>query len=387
MTIRLLLALVVFSGTAIGAEPESPRCENSQFSIDTNFDGGELDGCAFTSPDTVELTFQPEDQAVDDAFSWFSFRVAASDPGDLEITLRFPNAYARYWPKVSVDGQNWRRAADSDVELLDNGKHLRLRTHIDATGIWVSAQELLTQTYYDEWFAELQQNREIQTAVIGRSVQGRPILLAKTNNKTEAILLMGRQHPAEVPGAMAMREFVNLLLGDGDLAREFRERFTLLIVPLINPDGVANGHSRHSAGGVDLNRDWGPFTQPETQSVASLLDELAVLEIKPRLMLDFHATKMSPTMLFYTQLPAEPTDPLLFADHWLAAVAERIGEYEFIHDARLTSDQFNSKNYFFSRYGIPSITYELGDTIERSDIATFTPVFAEEMMREMLRAD
>jgi hypothetical protein len=31
-----------------------------------------------------------------------------------------------------------------------------------------------------------------------------------------------------------------------------------------NPDGVDKGHWRLNDGGVDLNRDWGPFTQPET---------------------------------------------------------------------------------------------------------------------------
>jgi len=384
---RLLIAFILVSGGAFASEPGKPFCENAQFVIDTNFDGGEVDECIFTSPDSVELTFRPEDPSVIDAFTWFAFRVTTVEPGDITITLRFPAAYARYWPKISKDGRDWQRTAEDDVKLLDGGKHLQLRAHVGESGLWISAQELLTLEFYENWFTELASNEEIETAVIGSSVQGRPIHLVQTADKPEAILFLGRQHPAEVPGALAMREFMDVVLGDSELARRFRDRFTILIVPLINPDGVVNGNSRHNAASTDLNRDWGPFVQPETRSVAKFLAELDEQQVRLRLMLDFHATKMSPTMLFYTQIPEEPTDPLLFADNWLAAVHDRIGHYEFIHDARASSDQFNSKNYFFRRYGIPSITYELGDIVDRNDIPEYTSVFVEEMMREMLRAD
>jgi predicted deacylase len=387
MNIRILVTLALFCGTAIASESDTARCENSQLTIDINFAGGELDKCDFTSANSVVLTFQSEDPKVDPSFTWFAFRISADKPVDVDITMLFPTAYARYWPKLSVDGVNWQRASENDVELLDAGKNLQLQAHVNANSLWVSAQELLTTNYYDEWFVALAADQKISTAIIGDSIQGRPIRLAKTKDRPEAVILMGRQHPAEVPGAIAMREFVNAVLGDSSLAQRFRERFTLLIIPLLNPDGVVNGHARHNAGGIDLNRDWGPFTQPETRSVKTLLDSLEEHDTTLRLMLDFHATKMSPTMLFYTQVPEEPTNPLLFADIWLAAVRERVGDYDFIHDARQTSDQFNSKNYFFNRYGIPSITYEIGDIIDRQEISDYTTQFAEEMMREMLKAD
>ena len=199
------------------------------------------------------------------------------------------------------------------------------------------------------------------------------------------VVLIGRQHPVEVPGAIAMRAFVDEGLGTSDLAREFRERYMLLILPLINPDGVALGHARHNDGLQDLNRDWGPFTQPETQSVAALLEELDRAGIAPRLMLDFHATKETDTMIFYTQMPDDGTSPKGFATTWLDRVDERV-DFEFKHDPRPPSGLDNTKNYFFSRYGIPAITYEIADELERDLIAEHTPVFARQMMRTMLEA-
>jgi len=46
-------------------------------------------------------------------------------------------------------------------------------------------------------------------------------------------------------------------MGDSELAREFRRRFSIIMVPLLNPDGVVLGHWRHNVNGVDLNRDGG----------------------------------------------------------------------------------------------------------------------------------
>jgi predicted deacylase len=299
--------------------------------------------------------------------------------------MHFPDSYARFWPKLSRDKVAWQPADESRVERSEIGKSMTMQLSVDETGTWVSAQELLTEDYYDDWLEQLEAHFEVETKIIGESVRGRPIHLATTAEKFEVIVLIGRQHPVEVPGAIAMRAFINEVLGTSDLAREFRERYMLLILPLINPDGVAYGHARHNDGLQDLNRDWGPFTQPETQSVAALLEDLDRAGIAPRLMLDFHATKQTDTMIFYTQMPDDDTDPERFATTWLDRVDERM-DFEFKHDPRPPSGQPNTKNYFFSRYGIPAITYEIGDELERDLVAEHTPVFARQMMRTMLGA-
>ena len=42
----------------------------------------------------------------------------------------------------------------------------------------------------------------------------------------------------------------------------------VIVYPLMNPDGVDEGHWRHNTGGIDLNRDWAHYNQPETRQVA-----------------------------------------------------------------------------------------------------------------------
>ena len=101
----------------------------------------------------------------------------------------------------------------------------------------------------------------------------------------------------------------------------------------------------------------------------------------PSLMLDFHSTRES---LLYTQLPEDFDDQPDFATIWLEQARGRLPDYPFKHDARAVSGQANSKNYFFGRYGIPAITYELGDEVDRGAIRSSSVVFAEEMMRVLL---
>ena len=153
------------------------------------------------------------------------------------------------------------------------------------------------------------------------------------------------------------------------------------MIPLFNPDAVALGHWRHNLNGVDLNRDWGPFTQPETQGAQRLLAEVEANGQRPALMLDFHSTRAS---LFYTQLPEESSWSIDFATVWFERFRERRPDFEFKHDPRGRSTQPNTKNYFFDRYRIPAFTYEIGDEEDRAAIADTSPVFAEEMMRLML---
>ena len=381
----ILFVILLLNGCAASIQRDARTCESDVFHIDAQFEGGSFDSCVFSSNNTVSITIKPEDSKVVIPQPWYSFHITTNEPDTIDISILFPDAYARYWPKLSIDGETWQRAPESAVEIADDVKSLALTIDLTETGLWVSAQELITLPYYEDWIAELDGHEELRTEVIGNSIQGRPIRLARTTDKPEVVVLLGRQHPAEVTGAFAMRHFVRTVLADTPLAREFRERFGLLIVPIINPDGVALGHWRHNAGQVDLNRDWGPFTQPETSSVARLMADVDEAGLQPRLMLDFHSTKEG--NLLYTQLPELVTDPPNFATDWLDRVHELLPDYEFKNDARDVSGQPNTKNYFYKRYGIPAFTYELGDETDRDLIAAVTPVFAEEMMRTLLKAE
>lgn len=133
-----------------------------------------------------------------------------------------------------------------------------------------------------------------------------------------------RHHPLEVNGTIALMNFVETLAGSDETARAFRQEFKVVVVPLVNPDGVAAGHWRNNLGGVDLNRDWGPFRQPETQAVRDEIKYKREGEPPLALLLDFHSTQQD---LFYVQGDDRPTRPPGFAREWLGALSRRMPDY------------------------------------------------------------
>lgn len=379
---RVLLLAAILGALASGcAQVPEPYCEGGGLRVDARFDGGGLHSCRVRSGRHVELLVRPEDKPPINPSSWYAFRLSSDGSRSVEICIRFEGGPARYWPKLSRDGLNWDRAPESAVRFAEDGSTISLDVTAGEPDLWVAGQPLLLPGAYDEWLGDLDRLDHAETRVIGRSVEDRPILAVLTPARPEVIFLFGRQHPPEVTGALAMRSFVDAVLADTEIARAFRERYQVVIVPLINPDGVVHGHWRHNVNGVDLNRDWGPFTQPETQSVGQLIDTIEARGARPALMLDFHSTRGS---LYYTQLPEETSWPIDFATVWFERVRARTPGFDFRHEPRARSEQANTKNYFFDRYRIPSYTYEIGDEVEPHDIAATTPVFAEEMMRLLL---
>ena len=383
---RVWLAAAAAAGLADAATAADRFCENDVALIDTHFEGGAFHRCDVRDGNFV-ITVRAEDSKVRVPMPWYAFRASPKRPGEAVVLIGFVDAEAdRFWPKVSRDGVDWQPLPDSAVAVSKDNRRLALRIGLSEAPLWVASQQLVTTPFYDAWFRTLAGRTDVTVRLLGRSLLGRPIAVAETAAKPDAVLLLGRQHPPEVTGALTMQAFVATLLADTELARRFRESFRVIAVPLLNPDGVAAGHWRHNAGETDLNRDWGPFRQPETRVVRTLLRGLEERGIALRLMLDFHATQRTDTHLFYTQRPEDGDGSAhAFAANWLERVRRGSPDLPFVHRPS-KSESANAKNYFFDRYGIPSITYETGDETNPEWIAAAAPTFAVAMMDELLNS-
>lgn len=385
-TITSFLALAFLAAACAGPQypDQHQSCHSGPVLLDAHFDGGQLGNCAVAEPGVFDLTLFPEDAPPINKSPWYAFRVSGR-PGD-EVTIRMKYhdgyGYARYWPKLSLDGETWEPVREDQVVVGPDDESMEISLRLEQARVWIAGQEILAQGFYRQWINELESNPVLSTTLIGESVEGRPLYLAESADRPEFILMMGRQHPPEVTGAITMHSFIGAVLADTELAREFRARFKLAIVPLMNPDGVAAGHWRHNVGSVDVNRDWGPFTQPESRAVKYWVERQEAAGSKLQLMLDFHSTFED---LFYTQPVTE--NPPDFASLWLGASAARLPDFPFKHAAGPVSEQANSKNYFHTSRGIPAITYESGDATSRQQLKQSAVIFAEEMMRIMLQSE
>lgn len=392
----LLAGLLALFVSACASRPEAPaaaesleppvpmtHCASGGVSLDTHFEGGQLGQCSSEGERRFSLVLHPEDAPPINPSPWYAFRITGAEGAPLTLNLRVADGKVRYWPKLSLDGQSWRRAPDGAVRIEGDRERMVLELTLPGPELWVAGQELVT----GDWFAAQDRFLDARpfatTRLAGLSREGRPIRVTETEPRDEFIVIVGRQHPPEVTGSLNLFPFLATVMGDSALAQQFRARYQVIIYPFLNPDGVALGHWRHNTGGVDLNRDWGPFTQPETRLVRDHVDRLLAGGAQPRLMLDFHSTQRN---LFYTQMPEEGTDPPRFALDWMAASRARLPDFEFDHEPRPVSDLPTTKNYFYNRFGIPSITVETGDETNRAAIERSARIFAEEMMILMLLA-
>lgn len=173
--------------------------------------------------------------------------------------------------------------------------------------------------------------------------------------------------------------FIETLAAETDLACDFRARFRVLCVPLVNPDGVHEGNWRSTLGHVDANRDWHDFSQPETRAVRDAIATFASPEdARVRLLLDFHATAKD---VFYVPPDEAPLEPPHFARDWLRAIQTRFPDYAVESSATHNVSEWTFKRWAFETFGAPGITYELGSSTPFEDIGRIVPGAAEEAMR------
>ena len=379
----LVAAFLFLTACAVGPSvPAKQACQASSFTVLDSFAGARRGRCVVTGSHDVRITILPESDGYINDSAWFAFKVVPEVSATATITMKYRGGHHRYRPKISYDGMTWSALADQQVLVSTDKRQAVITVPIDDREFWVAGGELLTPPLYSVWNAKMATNGPVQASVLGESRGGNPITLLSSGTDAKDILfLVGRQHPPEVSGAIAFFAFYEALMADTELARQFRQRFYVAAIPLLNPDGVIGGNWRHNLDSTDLNRDWGHFRQPETQLIKTLLDRFDSEGKKVRVFLDFHSTRKN---VFYTQNDANPTYPPHFTRIWLDNAKPRIENYPFNYEENPVDNIGVAKNYMYRRYGIPSSTYEVGDETNRASVRAAAGVFAEELMELML---
>ena len=117
----------------------------------------------------------------------------------------------------------------------------------------------------------LQFNSDNQVQIIGQSVLGKPIYKYEIGTGKTRVLLWSQMHGNESTTTKALFDFLNLLNGNSDLAKNLLSEFTFCCLPMLNPDG-AFLYTRENANGIDLNRDAQNLTQPESKLLRSTFE-------------------------------------------------------------------------------------------------------------------
>jgi hypothetical protein len=378
--IGILIAFMAGIAPQAAADDGPDLCQTDQVRIDDQFASGALFECQIKGR-LISAIIAPEDEPINPS-PWYSVRITTKKAGDYALTLIYKGAKHRYDPKILKTGASgWASIDPALVTVAPDETKVSIKLKLGIETVVVSAQEIMNSDSYNRWGENLiKAQPRLSLSQIGQSIKSRPINLY--SHKPEGILhpksvfFVGRQHPPELTGAFMMRAFMERIFEDQPLSNAFRARFAIHFAPNLNPDGVEAGHWRHNLGSKDLNRDWGPFTQPETKAVDNWLKSQTDPMV---LFLDFHSTGKN---VFYTQTDAK--DPKGFVRSWLEAAGPKVPSYRFTREPNDGLTQANSKNHMHGRYSIPTITFETDDKEDRAVIIEAGRVFADEMMRLLL---
>lgn len=329
---------------------------------------------------------------------WYAFKLWAEKQQEIYLSLKYSGYAHRYVPKLSSDGINWQ-AFDTTMIVIDTiARTATFKITVPTDTLWISAQELITSGYYRKWEDKIAAMPFVKKKTIGTSAEVRQIneLFVSENKDTkDFVVFIGRQHPPEVTGFFALKAFIETMVGNSETAKEFRKKYNALIIPLINPDGVDNGHWRHNIKGVDLNRDWAEFNQREPRTITNTINHIVERGCNIKFFIDFHSTMMD---VFYTlSLESTITDEQneeekriakenhTLISQWLSNLQSKLPDYYVnIIDTLSKPTSPTSDRWIQRTFNAPALTYEVGDETNRELIKKVAATAVEELMKILI---
>ncbi|MCF7569605.1 M14 family metallopeptidase [Sabulilitoribacter arenilitoris] len=348
------------------------------------FDGARLNGLKKVNDSTAILLINPENEPINNS-AYYAFKVWSNTSKPFYFTFQYPKGYKhRYVPKLKRD-KEWTVLDSTNVFKKDSIVTIKL--NLSKSPTTVSAQEINSSSDVKAWYSNLIKGKEsyVRFSNYGESKLGRdlPVLDIYKGDKKgkDIIVLLTRQHPPEVTGYFAFQEFLKTILNDSNLSGNFLNKYRVLAFPILNPDGVDLGHWRHNANGIDTNRDWSVYNQPEVkQTVEFITKTMRKQDAKLILGLDFHSTYND---VFYTNKIREGTTLPNFIEDWFTALEANIDNYK-VNEAAGNSTKPVSKGWFLYGHNATGITYEIGDATPKDRIQVIGKVTAEQMMHVLL---
>ena len=379
---RILFFIIFFLSNPLHAENPvlNKQCLTSIVLVDFDFPGAGNLSCEIINSQHIKLFINSETDDSINPSPWFAIRKSKHSE-NIKIELDYGNYNYRYNPKISSDNKPWDNLNMLNILKKNNDKILVIDFLPSNKKQYIASQEIITQSWYYNWFNELKETGKVRSETIGFSVLKKPITMffIETDIKNPYIIILGRQHPPEVTGAFALKGFIDQLVSPSQLSQNFLNQYNIIFVPLMNPDGVDNGHWRYNVNKIDLNRDWGTFSQPETIAVNEKLIRLTA-NSKLALFIDFHSTYNN---IFYISENSSNNLSKFSLENWINNSSSGllgIG-YNFQLINSSNKDNGVSKNYIYNKYNIPSMTYEVSDSEDRKKIKQSSSILATELMK------
>ena len=374
--IKLLILLVLIISC-------TNKPSTDMVSFDDSFLGARLDSIIKLDTNTYEAYINPAFEPVNKS-PWFAFGVSSNIKKTIVVKLNYGKYEHRYIPKISTDKKSWNKIDSKNIKIDTLVGTAIIKLQVSPKKIFVSAQELESSKDTYLWMNNLLSTHpNLKTVVAGKTALNNDNYCIELENESikNAVVLIARQHPPEIPGGtIGFKAFFETIMSTNKTAQRFRKLFNIYTFPLLNPDGADLGNWRHNANGVDLNRDWVDFTQPETKMVKEYIDKKVNNGEKIRFALDFHTSYSGPYLLVLDSINETKTKNII--PSWIKNIE---ANSSFIVESRKRSQKLPySYNYFYNTFNCEAVTYEDGDEIDRDVIKKRAQIYAQEFIKTML---
>ena len=273
--------------------------ESEGVTFTSQFDSGNLGRVELTSPSSFSLWTVPDcfgSLAESSCRSWFHFRVVLSSPRSLTFTVKNLNLQGKMYregmkPVVKTPEKDWGRVPGS-VSYSVAGEVATLFeitfgfefegceaafaftypwSYTDNEQFLSTLRPVPSIFYHRTTLIHTLEGRKCEILTISSPSDlppsppppyprpmvpaGDPTPLFQTSKSV--VFISSRVHPGETPASFMLNGFLQWVLSGDPRAVAARDRFVFIIVPMLNPDGVARGHYRLDTRGNNLNRSYG----------------------------------------------------------------------------------------------------------------------------------
>jgi len=214
--------------------------------------------------------------------------------------------YQRMWYKES--GGNWKVFPTADTITTEGGNRVAyaISPTFNRSQVEIATFLPYSDVELNSLISFANTNAKITATSIAKSPQSRDIWRlditdrSVSNQNKKTVVVISGQHAYEMLGVRATDDFVRFMATDPAMA-DLLKKARVIVYPMVNIDGIAQGNQRQSPLNVDLNRTWAVL--PEHESAPELKDAYETRAVrkditttlgiaKAEIVADIHNTEM-----------------------------------------------------------------------------------------------
>ncbi|CAD8183056.1 unnamed protein product [Paramecium octaurelia] len=231
--------------------------------FDSNFTSANLAAVYQVDKFEYDLLLQ-EDINATSYSQWFYFRV--TNPNEYKCRINIINM-SKYYLQFQ-NGFGVYIKYDSHWEILKSQVLIQQSQYVKSNFCKTTSTKLYTLSF---WINKSSKSFEIalgipythldldkyllkfQSEILATTITGLPVRMVQFGSKrSDVILVIARQHPGETVSSHVCQGFLEALSNDKTL----QLFYNIIVIPMVNPDGVKQGNFRCDLSGKDLNRVW-----------------------------------------------------------------------------------------------------------------------------------